>query len=175
MLGRIAVVAMVACRGFKRRRDAARTHPEPTQMPIWNRPVDLDAAQRFCRGTLAEALGLRFLAIGDDWLSASMPVDARTRQPLGLLHGGASVALAETLGSFGGWLCLPPAAGQVVGLEINANHLRAVREGEVVGTARPIHLGRATQVWDIRIVDAEQRLVCVSRLTLAVVAERNPG
>jgi 1,4-dihydroxy-2-naphthoyl-CoA hydrolase len=144
-------------------------------VPIWNKPIDLEAAQRTRAGTLSESLGIRFLAFGDDWLSASMPVDARTLQPFGLLHGGASVALAETLGSFGGWLCVPPGAGHVVGLEINANHLRAVREGEVIGTARPIHLGRSTQVWETRIVDPQQRLVCLSRLTLAVVPERGGG
>lgn len=144
-------------------------------MPIWNKPIDFEAAQRMFVGTLGEAMGMRFVAFGDDWLSASIPVDSRTRQPFGLLHGGASVALAETLGSYGGWLCLPPGAGQAVGVEINANHLRAVREGEVVGTARPIHLGRSTQVWETRIVDAQQRLVCLSRMTLAVVPERGPG
>jgi 1,4-dihydroxy-2-naphthoyl-CoA hydrolase len=140
-------------------------------MPIWNKPIDPARAATFGAGSMLEALGIRFLEFGDDFLRAAMPVDARTRQPLGLLHGGASVVLAETLGSFGGWLCLPPGEGQVVGIEINANHLRAVREGEVVGTARPIHLGRSTQVWETRIVDPQDRLVCISRLTLAVVPE----
>ncbi len=98
-----------------------------------------------------------------------MPVDARTHQPYGLLHGGASAALAETLGSTGGMLVLDPAQSVVVGLEINANHLRAVKSGVVTGTARPLHLGRSTQVWEIRIEDEQQRLVCISRLTLAVV------
>jgi 1,4-dihydroxy-2-naphthoyl-CoA hydrolase len=99
-----------------------------------------------------------------------MPVDRRTRQPFGLLHGGASVALAETLGSLGAWLCLPDPERQLaVGLEINANHVRGQREGIVTGTARPEHIGRSTQVWSIRIDDAQGRLVCVSRLTLAVV------
>ncbi len=96
-----------------------------------------------------------------------MPVDARTRQPFGLLHGGASVALAETLGSIAGNLCV--ARGRVVGLEINANHVRATTEGFVHGTARPLHIGRSTQVWEIRIEDDAGRLTCISRLTLAVV------
>ncbi len=98
-----------------------------------------------------------------------MPVDARTMQPYGLLHGGASVALAETLGSVAANLCLDPATHMAVGLEINANHLRAVRSGSVTGTARPLHIGRQTQVWEIRIADERGRAVCVSRLTLAVV------
>ena len=101
-----------------------------------------------------------------------MPVDHRTKQPFGLLHGGASVALAETLGSMAGWMCLPEDGSRCVGLEINANHLKAMREGEVIGTARPLHLGRSTQVWEIRITDRDDALVCISRLTLAVVASR---
>lgn len=99
-----------------------------------------------------------------------MPVDPRTKQPFGLLHGGSSVLLAETLASFAGYLCLDPDSGQqLAGLEINANHLRAVTEGVVTGTARPVHLGRSTQVWEIRIEDARGRLVCLSRMTGAVV------
>jgi 1,4-dihydroxy-2-naphthoyl-CoA hydrolase len=140
-------------------------------MPIWNKPIDPERATGFGRGSMLETLGIRLIEFGDDFLRGAMPVDARTRQPFGLLHGGASVTLAETLGSFGGWLCLPPGGGTVVGIEVNANHLRAVREGEVVGTARPLHLGRSTQVWEIRIVDPQDRLVCISRLTLAVVPE----
>ncbi len=116
-----------------------------------------------------EPLGIVFTALGDDYLSATMPVDGRTRQPYGLLHGGASVLLAETLGSTGGNLCVPDGRA-CVGIEINANHVRGVRDGVVTGTARPLHVGASTQVWDIRIVDERQRLVCVSRLTLAVVA-----
>lgn len=143
-------------------------------MPIWNKPIDLERAARTVPGSMLEALGIRFVEIGDDFLRAAMPVDERTRQPFGLLHGGASVALAETLGSFGGWLCVPPGGGHVMGIEINANHLRSVREGEVVGTARPIHLGRSTQVWETRIVDPQERLVCIARITLVVVPESAP-
>jgi uncharacterized protein (TIGR00369 family) len=116
-----------------------------------------------------EPLGIRFTELGPDFLRGTMPVDARTRQPYGLLHGGASVLLAETLGSTAGGLCVGEGEG-VVGIEINANHLRGVREGEVTGTARPLHVGRSTQVWEIRIEDARGRLACISRLTLAVIA-----
>ena len=130
----------------------------------------LDTLNALSRGTAMEPLGIVFTAIGPDWLSATMPVDARTRQPHGLLHGGASVLLAETLGSTAGGICVPDGQ-RVVGIEINANHLRGVREGIVSGTARPLHLGRSTQVWEIRIEDGAGRLVCVSRLTLAVIAD----
>ena len=138
-------------------------------MSIWKKTATPEQLNARNPGTLNEALGIRLTEIGDDFLRGTMPVDARTKQPFGLLHGGASVALAETLGSLGGWLALPPDGGRVVGLEINANHVRAVREGEVTGTARALHLGRATQVWEIRIEDGEGRLCCVSRITLAVV------
>ncbi len=117
-------------------------------------------------------LGIVFTEIGPDFVRATMPVDARTRQPYGLLHGGASVLLAETLGSSAGNLCVEPGE-RCVGIEINANHLAAVREGQVTGTARPLHVGRRTQVWEIRIEDDLGRLVCISRLTLAVIA-RSP-
>ena len=120
-------------------------------------------------GTAMEPLGIAFTEIGPDFLRATMPVDARTRQPYGLLHGGASVLLAETLGSTAGGLCVEDDQ-DVVGIEINANHLRGVREGVVTGTARPLHVGRNTQVWEIRIEDARGRLACISRLTLAVIA-----
>jgi len=114
-------------------------------------------------------LGIVLTEQGEDFLRGTMPVDQRTLQPYGLLHGGASVLLAETLGSMAANLCLEdPAQGQAVGLEINANHLRAVTAGVVTGTARPLHVGRSTQVWDIRIEDEQGRLVCVSRLTLAM-------
>jgi len=132
-------------------------------------PVDLDALNAAARDTLIAHLGIVFTEAGPDWLRATMPVDARTLQPYGLLHGGASVVLAETLGSSAGNLCVGPDR-ICVGLEINANHLRAARAGVVTGTARPLHVGRATQVWEIRIEDAAGKPVCVSRLTLAVIA-----
>lgn len=121
--------------------------------------------------TAMAALGIVFTEIGADFLRATMPVDGRTRQPYGLLHGGASVLLAETLGSSAGNLCVQPGE-MCVGVEINANHLVAVRDGLVTGTARPLHVGRRTQVWEIRIEDPAGRLVCISRLTLAVVPLR---
>ena len=133
-------------------------------------PVDLEAVNAGARGTMIEHLGIVITEAGEDWLRGSMPVDARTRQPYGLLHGGASVVLAETLGSMAGGLCVDPALEAVVGLEINANHLRAAREGVVIGTARALHIGRSTQVWEIRIENQEGKPVCISRLTLAVIA-----
>ncbi|PKL74332.1 MAG: thioesterase [Candidatus Melainabacteria bacterium HGW-Melainabacteria-1] len=121
------------------------------------------------RGTASESLGIEFTEIGADYLVARMPVDRRTYQPAGLLHGGASVLLAETLGSVAGTLCVHAQGKAVVGLEINANHLRAVRDGWVYGKVTPIHLGRSTQIWDIRIHTEDEKPVCVSRLTIAVV------
>ena len=138
-------------------------------------PVSIDELNRLSRGSLIEHLGIVFTAAGEDWLQATLPVDPRTRQPYGLLHGGASVVLAETLGSSAGNLCLDTGAQMAVGLEINANHLRAVREGTVTGTARALHVGRSTQVWEIRIEDERGRAVCVSRLTLAVVPVTKPA
>lgn len=123
-------------------------------------------------GTLLEALGIEVVEARPDRVVATMPVGPAQHQPYGLLHGGASVALAESLGSLAGNLCLDNDASMAVGLEISANHVRAVTSGTVTGTARPLHLGRNTQVWDIRIEDEAGRLVCVSRLTLAVVPRR---
>lgn len=142
-------------------------------MAIWSAPVDLDRLNAYQQDTLVSRLGIRYTGIGEDWLAASMPVDARTKQPAGILHGGASLALAETLGSTGANLCVDREQKLCVGLEINANHLRAMREGEVQGVARPLHLGGSTQVWEIKISDAEGRLVCVSRITMAVLDRHN--
>jgi len=136
---------------------------------IWNRrptPADLQA---MARDTAIEHLGIEFMEVGDDWISARMPVDPRTVQPYRLLHGGASVLLAETLGSAAAHHCVDDTAFLTVGIEINANHVRGVRTGWVHGTARPLHLGRTTQLWEIRIVDDAERLVCASRLTVGVV------
>ena len=130
--------------------------------------VTVDDLNALSRNTAMEPLGIVFTELGPDYLRGTMPVDARTHQPYGLLHGGASVLLAETLGSSAGGLCAPDGQG-VVGIEINANHLRGVRSGTVTGTARPLHVGRSTQVWEIRIEDERGRLACISRLTLAVV------
>ncbi len=136
---------------------------------VFRAPVSLDELNRLSRGTLIDHLGIVFTAAGEDWLQATMPVDERTRQPYGLLHGGASVVLAETLGSSAGNLCVDAASQVCVGLEINANHLRAARSGVVTGTARALHVGRTTQVWEIRIDNEAGKPVCISRLTLAVV------
>ena len=137
-------------------------------MALWKQSTDLDRINAWNRGCMVEHLGMLVTEVGDDWLRGTMPVDARTKQPFGLLHGGASVALAESLGSLAGNLCLD-ASEMAVGLDINANHVRAVTDGIVTGTARALHVGRSTQVWEIRIADERERLVCVSRLTLAVV------
>lgn len=119
-------------------------------------------------------LGIEFTEIGNDYVRARMPVDARTHQPYGLLHGGASVTLAETLGSTGAMMSVDAALQYAVGLEINANHVRAVKAGWVTGTARPLHRGKTTQIWEIRIVDDSDKLVCISRITVAVL-DRKPA
>lgn len=116
---------------------------------------------------MVDHLGIEFLEVGDDYVKARMPVDRRTIQPFGLLHGGASVALAETLGSVAANLCVDREKKMCVGLEINANHLRPVTNGFVYGVARPVHVGDTTQVWEIRILNEQDKLVCISRLTLA--------
>ena len=138
-------------------------------MSIWKQQVTLDQVNGWSARTMMEHLGIAVTDIGDDYVRGTMPVDARTHQPYGLLHGGASVSLAETHGSIGAMLCLDPAQELAVGLEINANHVRGVTQGVVTGTARALHLGRTTQVWDIRIEDERQRLVCIVRLTVAIV------
>lgn len=138
---------------------------------LFRRTTTLAELNALSQDTAIAPLGIVFTELGPDYLRATMPVDARTRQPYGLLHGGASVLLAETLGSSAGNLCVDEDA-LCVGIEINANHLAAVRDGTVTGTARVLHLGRSTQVWEIRIEDAQGRLACISRLTLAVVQRR---
>ncbi|AHE98272.1 hotdog fold thioesterase [Thioalkalivibrio paradoxus] len=140
-------------------------------MPIWKRPVDLDALNQANRNTLMDALGIRVTAIDDDALYGTLPVDERTRQPFGFLHGGASVALAETLGSIAANLAADPGC-VCMGVEVNANHLKAVRSGVVTGCARPLQIGRSIQVWDIRLENEQQELVCVARITVAVRERR---
>ena len=137
-------------------------------MAIWKQFSNLETLNAWSQRTLMHALDIRITEIGDDWLRGTMPVDDRTRQPYGILHGGASLALAETLGSTAAMLCCEDGRA-TVGLEINANHVRAVREGIVTGIARPIHLGRSTQVWEIRIESEAGELTCIARLTMAVV------
>lgn len=144
--------------------------PSPTSTPAvrFKQPATLADLARIHEQTAVAHLGIEFLELGTDRLVARMPVDARTRQPMGLLHGGASVLLAETLGSCAAALTLSEGQ-QAVGLEINANHLRAARSGWVIGTCTPVHVGRSTQVWAIEIRDEAQRLVCVSRITMAIL------
>ncbi|KFA97938.1 hotdog fold thioesterase [Vibrio sp. ER1A] len=136
-------------------------------MSIWKKNISLGALNRTSKNTLIEHLQIEYTAFTDDTLSATMPVSSITHQPLGMLHGGASVVLAETLGSLAANYCVDN-DHYCVGLDINANHVRAMRSGFVIGTARPLHLGVSTQVWQIDITDEKQRLVCTSRLTIAV-------
>ena len=138
--------------------------------PIWARPFTLEQLNDNSRNTAIEHLGIEIMEIGDDYLVGRMPVDHRTVQPYGLLHGGASVLLAESLGSVAANCCLRDDRKQAVGLEIKANHLRPVASGYVYGTARPEHIGMSTQVWEIRIANEQKRLTCISRITMAIVS-----
>lgn len=139
-------------------------------MSIWYQSnLSLSTINALNGATMGEHLGMQFTAIGDDFICGTMPVDHRTKQPYGILHGGASVALAETLGSVASALVIDTNRFICVGLEINANHIRSVRTGVVTGTCKPIHIGKSTHVWDIRICDVEQKLVCISRLTVAIL------
>jgi 1,4-dihydroxy-2-naphthoyl-CoA hydrolase len=141
---------------------------------IWRRLQTLETLNSLGAGTMARPLGIVFTEIGEDFIRGTMPVDDRTRQPLGLLHGGASVALAETLGSTGANLCVDDSR-LCLGQEINANHVRSARTGTVTGTARPLHIGGRSQVWGIDIVDEAGALVCISRLTMAVIPRPRGG
>jgi 1,4-dihydroxy-2-naphthoyl-CoA hydrolase len=138
-------------------------------MSIWRSPRTVEDLNANRQGTLVGTLDIQFTEIGADFVRGTMPVDTRTVQPYGLLHGGASVALAETLGSTGAAMCVDAEEFQVVGQEINANHVRAIRSGLVTGTARALHLGGRTHVWSINIVNDAQKLVCISRITMAVI------
>lgn len=139
---------------------------------IWLKPIDLAQLNSWHNNTMQRHLGIEFIEAGDDFLAARMPVDHRTKQPMGLLHGGASVTLAESLGSVASVLCVDPEKKNVVGLEINANHIKAVREGFVKGVVRPVHLGRSTQVWEIKIYNEAGQLTCISRITNAILDRR---
>lgn len=136
---------------------------------IWRKPVDIDKLNSFEEKAMPGYLGIVITEMGRDYIKGTMPVDHRTKQPFGILHGGASVVLAETLGSIAGFFCLEDDNKYCVGLDINANHIRPVTEGVVTGTARPYHIGRTTHVWHIEIHDEAGKLINVSRLTLAVV------
>jgi 1,4-dihydroxy-2-naphthoyl-CoA hydrolase len=140
-------------------------------MRIWKQPVSVEALAHVHKNTAVAHLGIEFLEVGDDFIRARVPVDARTKQPYGLLHGGVSVVLAETLGSCAAVSCCPEGY-RAVGLDINANHLRSATQGWVTGITRPVHIGRTTQVWQIDLTNDAGELTCVSRITLAVLAPR---
>jgi 1,4-dihydroxy-2-naphthoyl-CoA hydrolase len=136
---------------------------------IWIEQPTIAALDELCHNTMVSHLEIKFTEIGDDFITAKMPVENFTKQPDGLLHGGASVALAETIGSVAANLVVDRTKKMCVGLEINANHTRAMRSGYVIGTARPLHLGNTIQIWEIRMCNEQDRLVCISRLTMAVL------
>jgi len=140
-------------------------------MQIWFKPFHPEEGNRIAPGTLLEALGIEITEVGSDYLCGRMPVDKRTIQPAGILHGGASAALAETLGSMAAFMTVDSEKFRTVGLELNINHIRSAQVGAdwVYGTAKPLHLGRSTQVWDIRIEDSEKRLIAVSRHTVSIL------
>jgi 1,4-dihydroxy-2-naphthoyl-CoA hydrolase len=142
-------------------------------MPIWfNKELSIDEIKPIGKDTMAEYLGIEWIELGDNFLKAKMPVDNRTRQPYGLLHGGASCTLAETIGSIGSAMVVDHAKFACVGMEINANHIRSAKEGYVTAKASPLHLGANTHVWDIRIFDEADNLVCISRLTVAIIPRK---
>lgn len=145
-------------------------------MKIWfDKDISLDKIRPVGKETMSEYLGIEWTEIGNDFLRAKMPVDHRTKQPFDLLHGGASCVLAETLGSFASYLVLDPAEFYCVGIEINANHIRSARNGFVYGVCSPLHIGSSTHVWDIRITNDEGKLVCISRLTVAIMKKKTSG
>ncbi len=139
---------------------------------IWNKAYNLEEIKFLTQNNMLEHLGIEILELGNDFIKGRMPVDHRTVQPMNILHGGASVALAESLGSIGSFLTVDPAKFHCVGMEINANHLRPVSSGFVYATARPIHIGKRSQVWSIEIVNDENKIVCISRITMAVIEKK---
>lgn len=141
-------------------------------MSVFKPGITLESLNKFSLNTMVSHLGIEFTSIGEDYISAKMPVDYRTQQPLGLLHGGASVTLAETLGSLAATCCVDQNTQYCVGLDINANHVKSARSGYVYGTTKPIHIGKRTHVWEIRIVNEANELVCISRITMAVIDKR---
>ncbi|WP_454783216.1 hotdog fold thioesterase [Legionella sp. WA2022007384] len=142
-------------------------------MAIWFREITLEDLNRFGKNTMSEFLGIQFIEIGDDFLKATMPVNARTRQPIGILHGGANVALSETIASTAANGVIDVNQFFCVGLEINANHIRSVKEGIVTALTAPLHLGRSTQVWEVKIFNEEGKLTCISRMTASVINRPN--
>ena len=141
-------------------------------MPTFNTGVTLEILNNMSSNTMVSHLGIEFTQVGEDFIEAKMPVDHRTHQPLGLLHGGASVSLAETLGSVAATCCIDMATQYCVGLEINANHIKSVKSGFVYGKTKAVHVGKRTQVWEIRITNEEKELVCISRITMAVIDKK---
>ncbi|HMH21275.1 MAG TPA: hotdog fold thioesterase [Puia sp.] len=141
-------------------------------MSIWHSPITIEQLQTLGKGTMGDHIGIEFTEIGENFLKARMPVGHRTHQPYGLLHGGASATLAETLGSVASAFVIDRAQFICVGLEINANHVRGAMDGWVYGTVIPLHIGGSTHVWDIKIVDEQEKLICVSRLTVAILKKR---
>ena len=143
-------------------------------MPIWfDKELSVERLKPLGTDSMSKHLGIEWVEVGDNFIKARMPVDYRTIQPYGLLHGGASCTLAETIGSVASSMIIDHSKFMCVGLEINANHIRGVREGYVTGTAIPLHMGTSTHVWDIRIVDENEKLICVSRLTVAILQRKN--
>lgn len=143
-------------------------------MSIWfDKELTLNRILDAGKGSMDQHLGIEWTELGPDFLKARMPVDQRTKQPYGLLHGGASCVLAESLGSFASAMVIDPAQFQCVGIEINANHVHSATQGYVTGIAMPLHLGKSTHVWDIRIYNEQEKMVCVSRLTVAIIAKRD--
>lgn len=141
-------------------------------MGIFQEGITLEQLNKLSRNTMAERIGIEFTAIGNDSLEAKMPVDERTQQPFGMLHGGASVALAETMGSVAATCCVDVTKQYCVGLDINANHIRSIRSGYVKGITTPLHIGKKTHVWEIRILNDKEELICISRITMAVLDKK---
>ncbi len=141
-------------------------------MTIWQCELTLLLVNDRNKNTMFDHLGIEFTEVGEDYLTARMPVDHRTKQPLGIMHGGASCVLAESVGSTAANFCVDLTSHYCVGLDINTNHIRSIRDGVVYGTARPFHLGKSTQVWGIDIVNEQKQLISVNRLTMAVLARK---
>ena len=140
---------------------------------IWFKEYTLNGIQSFCNSTMVSNLGIEFVEIGDEFLKAKMPVDERTIQPMGILHGGASLALAETIGSVAAHMSVDPEEFITVGLEINANHIKSKKDGFVIGKGIPIHMGKKTQVWQIEIKDESKKLISVCRFTIAILKKQS--
>jgi 1,4-dihydroxy-2-naphthoyl-CoA hydrolase len=141
-------------------------------MSLFTQQVTIDTLNKMFANTMVSHLGIEVTRMGEDFIEAKMPVDHRTHQPLGLLHGGASVSLAETLGSVAATCCIDMSKQYCVGLEINANHIKSVKSGFVYGITKPIHIGKKTHVWEIRITNEQQELVCISRITMAIIDKK---